>query len=177
MKLLENRWVHVLWCDDIRQELGNKTSFMGVYTGALVVPTLPAMVPRLAIWLDICTPESKPFKSLRVRLFSNDMEKPLAEMVFPPEQLTDAAARSEEARKKNASEADEGDELRGMKLSFAMLLGQVRMSERARWLKVFVETEAETLESLKLRVTTSDDRVVGPLPEPTANFPKAAKKK
>jgi hypothetical protein len=45
---------HALWCDDIRQEVGNKPSFMGVYTGALVVP------------LTLSAPQDQPLQDLEV---------------------------------------------------------------------------------------------------------------
>jgi hypothetical protein len=50
--------LHALWCDDIRQEVGNKPSFMGVYTGALVVPQLPLTLPKLCVWLTVTAPLS-----------------------------------------------------------------------------------------------------------------------
>lgn len=42
----------VIFCDDIRQEVGNKPSFMGVYTSSMVFPasvTFPITLARLGI--------------------------------------------------------------------------------------------------------------------------------
>jgi hypothetical protein len=38
---------HVILCDDVRNEVGNKLSFMGVYGPELWVGKLPAMMPKL----------------------------------------------------------------------------------------------------------------------------------
>jgi hypothetical protein len=40
---------HSILCDDVRSEVGNKPSYMGVYTGAMVLPELPFQHPRLFI--------------------------------------------------------------------------------------------------------------------------------
>jgi len=39
-------------------------------------------------------------------------------------------------------------------LSFILLLGQLPLKETTRWLKVWVDTESEVLESFKLRIDT-----------------------
>ena len=38
---------HVMLCDDVRNEVGNKLSFMGVYGPELWVGKVPAMMPHL----------------------------------------------------------------------------------------------------------------------------------
>lgn len=58
--------LHALWCDDIRQEVGNKPSFMGVYTGALVVPQLPLTLPKLCVWLTVTAPPTLALQDLVV---------------------------------------------------------------------------------------------------------------
>jgi len=58
--------LHALWCDDIRQEVGNKPSFMGVYTGALVVPQLPLTLPKLCVWLTLSAPQELPLQDVEV---------------------------------------------------------------------------------------------------------------
>lgn len=40
---------HSILCDDVRSEVGNKPSYMGVYTGAMLLPELPFQHPRLFI--------------------------------------------------------------------------------------------------------------------------------
>ena len=67
--------LQTLWCDDIRQEIGNKPSFMGVYTGGIVVASLPTVLPRLSVWLTIETPVDAPPKTLSLRIVRDDGEE------------------------------------------------------------------------------------------------------
>ena len=63
-----DRFVHAIFCDDIRQEVGNKVSFMGCYQGELFVPFVPLMLPKLCVQVTISTTVERPIKSLTVRL-------------------------------------------------------------------------------------------------------------
>ena len=63
-----DRFVHAIFCDDIRQEMGNKASFMGCYQGELFVPFVPLMLPKLCVQVTISTTVERPLKSLTVRL-------------------------------------------------------------------------------------------------------------
>src|SRR5437867_1978542 len=44
------REITSLLCDDVRQELGNKLSLMGVYGDSIIVPEVPAVLPRLFLF-------------------------------------------------------------------------------------------------------------------------------
>jgi hypothetical protein len=51
----------VLFCDDIRHEVGGKVSLMGIYGSHLLVPSMPLHLPKLAIHFNIELPiELKP---------------------------------------------------------------------------------------------------------------------
>jgi len=51
----------VLFCDDIRHELGGKVSLMGIYGSHLLVPSMPLHLPKLSIHFNIELPlELKP---------------------------------------------------------------------------------------------------------------------
>jgi hypothetical protein len=69
-----DRFVHAIFCDDIRQEMGNKVSFMGCYQGELFLPFVPLMLPKLCVHVTISTPLERPFKSLTVRLDQGDVQ-------------------------------------------------------------------------------------------------------
>jgi hypothetical protein len=69
---MSERTAFALWCDDIRQEIGNKPSFMGVYVGGVVVPSLPTILPRISVWLSVQSPLSKPIKEWSVKLVRDD---------------------------------------------------------------------------------------------------------
>lgn len=43
----------VNYCDDIRLEVGNKISLIGIYGADLLVPEMPAVIPKLCIYVQI----------------------------------------------------------------------------------------------------------------------------
>ena len=43
--------IFTILCDDIRQEIGNKISLMGVYGKDIVVPFFPFTFPKLCLWM------------------------------------------------------------------------------------------------------------------------------
>jgi len=48
--------LQVLYCDDIREEMGNKLSLMGVYANDLLVPKLPATISKLCVAVRLAIP-------------------------------------------------------------------------------------------------------------------------
>jgi hypothetical protein len=68
----ENRSLTSIFCDDVRQEIGNKHSLMGIYGLDLFVDQIPAILPKLCIVIIISTPILRPFKTLRLSAYFND---------------------------------------------------------------------------------------------------------
>ena len=66
------RHLEVIFCDDIREELGNKLSFMGVYSADMTVPVVPIILNNLCIVVRAITENSDPFESLKVSVFQGD---------------------------------------------------------------------------------------------------------
>lgn len=71
------RHVEVTYCDDIREEIGNKVSYMGIYSGELFVPSTPIVLPKLCIAVKVVTEMSDPFKGLEVRVLKGEDEAEL----------------------------------------------------------------------------------------------------
>ena len=63
-----DRFVHAIFCDDMRQEMGKKVSFMGCYQGEMFVPFAPVSLPKLCVFVTISTPAERPFKALSIRV-------------------------------------------------------------------------------------------------------------
>ena len=61
-----------MFCDDIRVEVGNKLSFMGVYRGTIDVPEFPYVAPKLCIATYCSSPIENTFKSLRMKISLGD---------------------------------------------------------------------------------------------------------
>ena len=62
MKENVDRFVHTIFCDDLRQEVGNKVSFMGCYQGELFVPFVPLLLPKLCVYVTVSTPVERPLR-------------------------------------------------------------------------------------------------------------------
>lgn len=41
--------LNVIYCDDIRQEVGDKISLMGIYTGDIIFDQLPSVLPKFSL--------------------------------------------------------------------------------------------------------------------------------
>jgi hypothetical protein len=67
-----NRFAHTIYSDDIRHEVGNKRSLIGIYSGKMFVPEFPVLLPKICMSIWIVTPANKPFKSLKVRVLADD---------------------------------------------------------------------------------------------------------
>lgn len=62
------RQIDVIYCDDIREEVGNKVSYMGVYAGELRIPGAPVLLGKLCMAVRMHTPIGQPFETLEVRV-------------------------------------------------------------------------------------------------------------
>lgn len=69
-----SRHIEVVYCDDIREEIGNKVSYMGIYSKDLFVPTAPVVLPKLCIAVKVVTDITDPFKELEVRILKGEDE-------------------------------------------------------------------------------------------------------
>lgn len=61
------RHLEVIYCDDIREEVGNKFSFMGIYSSELTVPKA-LLLTKLCIAVKAVTDIGDPFEALDVRV-------------------------------------------------------------------------------------------------------------
>jgi len=126
------RSVTAIYCDDIRQEVGNKASYMGTYTGLMLVPSLPITIPKLMVAVNVYTPREQPFESLRIRLTKND--DLLSEMQIPEEVL-----RSQPS----VPMADLGEEV-SVVFSFIFNLTPLPVADLSK-IRIRVQTESEEL--------------------------------
>ena len=51
MPIIKPKFKFSILCDDVRQEVGNKLSFIGVYSKELHIPKTPFTFPKLCIYL------------------------------------------------------------------------------------------------------------------------------
>ena len=127
--MTHNRTVIAQFCDDVRQEIGNKFSLMGCYGADLYVPAFPITLPKLCVFVHVRTARERPFQRLTLRLMrGSDV---LSELVANPEKL-------------NAG--DTPDWARWLSMTGILAVTPFTANGPCR-LQVQAETESETLES------------------------------
>lgn len=67
--------VFTLLCDDIRQEMGGKTSLMGLYDAHVVVPQLPFTLPKLCFFTRFKNLEGNWIFSFGIKSPSGDSKR------------------------------------------------------------------------------------------------------
>jgi hypothetical protein len=67
-----NRHVETIFCDDIRQEIGGKISYIGVYSAKMLVSSFPATLSKFCIALRVVTSAAQPFHKVSIRVLKND---------------------------------------------------------------------------------------------------------
>jgi len=125
-----NRIVIAQFCDDVRQEIGNKFSLMGCYGTDLYVPSFPITLPKLCAFVHVRTPREQPFERLTLRLVRGD--EILSELVANPDKL-------------NAGEAPP-DWARWLSMTGILAVAPFHASRACR-LRVLADTESGTIES------------------------------
>ncbi len=139
---MSRRHVETLFCDDIRQEVANKISFIGAYSSSLLVHDFPIVLPKLCLAVKVIAPADEPINSMKLRVLQND--DTLQEIDFDKQQLTAASDAAE----------DDGDmPLRGRKqvTQFMLVFSPIRFDSACN-LKVRVEADGEVLRGIGLKV-------------------------
>ena len=67
------RYATSIFCDDVRREVGNKVSYMGIYTGLMYLNMFPAVLPRFCIAIQAVTPVDRPFDFLKFKILADDI--------------------------------------------------------------------------------------------------------
>ncbi len=86
-----SRFAYCHVCDDIRQEVGNKASLIGVYGPNIMVPAFPAAVVKLAFYTVFSADLADPPRTLAVKIETS--ETVLLEYAIPPDQLAENVAK------------------------------------------------------------------------------------
>jgi len=164
MKKNADRFLTATYCDDIRQELGNKLSLMGCYQGELIVSRVPVALPKLCVYVSVWTPKEQPFKSLMIRIVQGD-DVELARIELPETGLAEAAQiRDETATRKAVSTA----------IAFAPFV-----IEKSTSLRLVATTEEGEIIGPRLLIKVAPGQVpaVPPTAESAPPKARAAKKK
>ena len=88
-----NRQIQTIFCDDIRQEVGGKVTYVGVYNWQMYLSSFPATLSKLCIAVRVVSPFEKPLKKLSLRIL-RDTEV-LAEGELDQDQLSNIIEASD----------------------------------------------------------------------------------
>ena len=74
------RFGYSIFCDDIRNEIGGKLSFVGCYNAIMFVSAqFPLTLPKFCIHMHILSSADRPFRSIIARCYIPDEEDPVVE--------------------------------------------------------------------------------------------------
>mgnify|MGYP006870082037 CR=1 FL=1 len=76
---MSHRYLEVIYCDDIREEAGNKLSYMGVYGTELNVIGAPHLLAKLCVAIRAVTPIDDPFRELDIQVTKDGHDGALIE--------------------------------------------------------------------------------------------------
>lgn len=134
-----DRRIEVIYCDDVRMELGGKLSFMGVYRSELFASGFPIVLSKFCIHMSAFTPIADPFQELIFRILKDD--DILAEIPVHEDKLKAIAQAAPE-------DDEEGITIIRVGINFVPL----ELNGPCK-LRIRVVTEAEELKGLSLDVS------------------------
>lgn len=67
-------FLETIYCDDVRSEVGNKLSYMGVYGSNFLVPAFPTVLPKICAVMLLHLPESTSAATVTFSLLCNERE-------------------------------------------------------------------------------------------------------
>ena len=124
----------VIWCDDIRAEIGDKLSFMGVYTGAILVPSQPFTLARLGIWARLSVDKNDPVTALSAKVqFDN------GQLIFEIPTQTHAPQTPDDNPRKTM-----------MNYIFGVQIAPIVVPVEASYFEFIIKANDETLSGIKL---------------------------
>lgn len=69
---MSKRWVNAIFCDDVRQEQGGKTSLMGMYGTEMIVAEFPFTLPRLVALVKLRADQSDTAEVIKFVVYNDD---------------------------------------------------------------------------------------------------------
>lgn len=131
---MSNCALEVVFCDDIRTEVGNKPSLMGVYPVEMIVEKFPVMLPKFCAWINLVIPVERAPEQIRVRLMHED--RPILD--------TGEIALSEAMQETRPANGD-------LVASFSFVVSPFQLDAET-WLQAVAECDSEPLASRKFRI-------------------------
>lgn len=85
-----SRYGYSIFCDDVRNEVGGKLSFVGCYNAVMFIPRVNSFfLPKFCIHTHIVSPATEPFRSIYVRCYAPGSSEPIVEELIDTPALSD----------------------------------------------------------------------------------------
>lgn len=145
------RFGYSIFCDDIRNEINGKLTFVGCYNGAMFVSgEFPVMLPKLCAHMHVLTDVTQPFESIVARLYFPGEPDPIIEerlaVPAPPQQ-----------REMVSKVAPQGREPRYLVVSASLIVSPVSLvSPGLIRVRAVVDGQSDEMKIGSLRVAAGD---------------------
>jgi hypothetical protein len=134
-----SRHLEVTFCDDIREEVGGKLSFMGIYSNDMIVPGFPFVLPKLCIAVNVVSSIEAPVEHLQINLCQDGFDSPIiATDPFQPPPRPDAS-----------------DDAAWQVVTMMLVLAPFQI-DKATKLRVIAKTEEGDLRGRSLRIVCAN---------------------
>jgi hypothetical protein len=88
-----DRYGYTIFCDDIRNEPGDKLTFVGCYNAVMFVPPkFPLVLPKFCVHLNVFSPATMPYETVRARCYVPGDRDPIADESIEVPSLQDQRA-------------------------------------------------------------------------------------
>ena len=141
---MSKRQLTTIYCDDIRQEVGNKQSFMGIYNGEMVLETLPITIAKFCISVRIATPSDTPFKNVKVTVYLD--EAVINELMFD-----EASFQNTFPPQDGISDDDDDGSTNFQVISVAMVFAPLMIMQKSR-IRVHADIDGELVKGASLKI-------------------------
>lgn len=82
------RQLQTIFCDDVRQEIGGKLTYVGAYSGSMLVSTFPAVLPKFCVGITTVLDRVPDEHDIVIRVLRD--QEIIAERVLSRNELPDA---------------------------------------------------------------------------------------
>ncbi len=156
-----SRYAYAIFCDDVRNEQGNKISLMGIYNGEMHLPSLPALLPKLGLSVRVSSPIEEPVTSVQFRLASTVADGPSFVIDLPAEEIQKARGDGVPGRQ----DSEGGETHRRMELGLVTVLPPFQVSTPMS-LSVTVIVDGTEFKAASLRIRLQPGPQRGPASAP-----------
>ena len=139
-----NRFAYSIFCDDIRHEVNNKSSYIGIIGNLMYIPTLPAVLPKLCVSVSANTPHDQPFESLKIK-------GTLGETV-----LFDVDLDEEQLKQMHNQAVNQIDDAKGLAMQALFVMSPLHIQEPGK-IKISVIADGVDLECNGMQISLAPE--------------------